>query len=138
MNNGNKNTLLEQLESLLKDSDFEGVRLSLESWIGDHEVDYFIVNDNKKNPARGFVVEAAAVSGSVISTYSYIAGEQTYGTIMLKSLSSVTASISKGSYIMLRLVTDSGLAYQMQFPAEKWEDIIIFKNNLERSMKNIG
>ena len=133
-----KTIMLERIESALKESGFTDGKPNFDSWIGEDEIDYFLVNDNKKHPVRGFVVEAAAISGSFIYTFSFVGGDFTYGTLTLKSVRSVTASMSKDGPVVLRLVTDSGMAFQMQLLIEKWSEVIEFKNKLEKLMKNVG
>jgi hypothetical protein len=138
VNEKKKITMLKRIESALKDSGITDTESNFDSWIGEDEIDYYIVNDNEKHPVRGFVLEAAAISDSFIHTFSVIAGNRTYGTIMLKSIRSLTASFSKDGSVALSVVTDSGLAFQMQTSKEKWDEIIEFKRKLDKLMENIG
>lgn len=132
------NELINGITQALNDSALPDGGSYFKSWLGSGEISAYLLNTNKKHPIRGFVVEAAAIRGNLLFTFSDIAGELTLGTIMLKSIRSITASVGRNGYIQLNIVTDASLAFQMQLLTDVWDKVIEFKNKLEKLMEDVG
>jgi hypothetical protein len=128
--------MIEEITRAIKDNSSKADDKKLLEWVGNLEIQDYLVNKNSQHPMKGFVTEAIAIRDPFIYTLSIISGEQTHGTLLISSISSITSTLSKERAIQFQIIMESGLVFKMYLLPESWEKMLQFKMKVEKLIED--
>ena len=133
----NDKDLFNEIERAFKAQLREAPIKELKDWIGNSDILEFVVNSDLHKDRKDFIVELIVLSQNLIYTFSAFFNENIYGTIPIKSISSITVSTSKNEIVDFQIIMDSGLTFRMHLLYKNWDQIISVKSEIQNLLEHI-